>query len=234
MFLIKYYKGIWIFKKWCAWINQLALQHKNCRFWFHGDFNSFSVVSRITNELDEFQLKKCWCEYFCDRNSKFLIVFAVSLLGRCWLCEGPPTRGSETAAAGLRAGKERQPSLLSRHPWAAHSDCGPGHGGKVLCLPWWSRWAGKSVCFRLILSLCFGWLETVNKAEFLIFVFRHNMFDRLVVRPWTDCGKCWRLSRRSLWQGRQRCGLVAWSQALPAEGAQEDQESRWVCLLLQA
>lgn len=80
---------------------------------------------------------------------------------------------------------------------------------------------GMSVCFR----------ETVNHAELLPFVFRHNMFGRLVVRPWTDCGECWRLARRSLRQGRQRCGLVTWSQALPAEGAQEDQESRWVCPL---
>ncbi len=79
-------------------------------------------------------------------------------------------------------------------------------------------------CFSLILSMRFSWLETMLNPSF---VFRHNMFDSPVVRPWTDCGKCRRLSRRSLRQRRQRCGLVTWSQALPAERAQEDQESRW-------
>lgn len=108
----------------------------------------------------------------CDLDTLVrLLLSSAFLSGGCRLCEGTPARDSETAAAGLRAREERQLSLPSLHPRAAHSGCGPGHGGKVLRLSWWSRWAGdERVCS----------LETVNRAEFLPSVLQAR-------RVWSPC-----------------------------------------------
>lgn len=64
------------------------------------------------------------------------------IIGCSRLCEGPPARVTEAAAAGLWEGEEGERCLVRQYSRAAHPGCGSWDAGQALCQPWWSRSGG--------------------------------------------------------------------------------------------